>query len=97
MDPKKEENIIVIGNKGFMPYMRSLELILRKQRKKSVILKARGNNIKLAVDLAEASKNKFLDDLNIEIGEVKISTANFNSNRDVECSVSCIEIKLISN
>ena len=90
-----ENNVVLVGKKGFMSYMRSIELLLRKKNLKKILLKARGNNIKTAVDLAEASKNKFLDDLNISIGNIKISTSTFEDNGK-ELSVSCIDIEIIS-
>ena len=90
-----ENNELKIGNKPFMSYIRSIELLLRKRRMKKIILKARGKNIKTAVDLAEASKNKFLDDLNIILGEIKTSTSTFENNGKT-LSVSCIEIEIIS-
>lgn len=92
-----KENVILVGNKDFLTYMRSLELLFRKKNKKEVVLIARGQNIKKAVDLAEASKNKFLEDLKLSIKDVKISTTNFKDKEDIMRSVSCIEITLNSN
>ena len=91
------KNIILVGNKDFMNYMRSLELLFRKQNRKEVTLVARGKNIKRAVDLAEASKNKFLKDIRVLTKDVQISTTNFKDDDGKECSVSCIEIILITN
>ena len=91
-----ENNVVLVGKKGFMSYMRSIELLMRKQRKKKIILKARGLNIKTAVDLVEASKNKFLDDLNISTGKIRISTIKFRDRDNLEKSVSCIEIEMLS-
>ena len=93
-DKKIEDNVILIGKKGFMPYMRSIELLIRKKKQKKIILKARGKNITKCVDLAEAAKNKFLDDIDISTGEVKISTSKFNDDQGVERFVSCIDIEL---
>ena len=89
-----EDNVIKIGNKDFILYMRSIELCIRKQKKEKVILKARGLNIKKAVDLAEASKNKFLTDMNIKIEDIKISTSSFKDKENIERNVSCIDITL---
>lgn len=92
-----KENIILIGQKDFMNYIRSLELLFRKKNKKEVILVARGQNMKKAIDLAEASQNKFLNDLDISTKNVKISTVRFDDNDGIERSVSCIEIILTKN
>ena len=97
MEQMAADNQILVGNKEFMNYIRSLELLFLKQNKKEVILLARGKNMKLAIDLAEASKNKFLSDMNIQVEDVQISTTRFDDRDGVEKSVSCIEIKLISN
>ena len=67
---------------------------LRKQKKNKAILKARGNNIRKAIDIAEAARNKFLSDLNITLGEVKIYTSKFKDDTEIEHSVSCIDITL---
>lgn len=91
----KQSNELKIGNKPFFQYMRSIELLLRKQGKKKIILRARGLNIKTAVDLAEASKNKFLDELNISIGKIKTSTVTFED-KGRELAVSCIDIEILS-
>lgn len=89
------ENIVLIGSKDFMSYLRSVEFFLRKKRERSVILRARGQNIKKAVDLAEASKNKFMEDLNISVRDIKIYTSKFKD-KNFERSVSCIDIEIIS-
>ena len=91
------DNLILVGQKPFMNYIRSIELILRKQNKKKVFIKARGMNIKKAVDIVEASKNKFLNDLNISINDVKISTEKFIDSENIERKVSAIEIEIISD
>lgn len=90
------DNTIIVGNKNLMNYVKSIELFFKKLNKREVILSARGNNIKAAVDIAESSKNKFLKHLNIYIKDVKISTVKFYDSEEIERSVSSIEIKLIS-
>lgn len=90
-----KENTVLVGNKDFMNYMRSLELLFRKQNKREVTLIARGQNMKKAIDISEASKNKFLSDLNISTKNVSISTIKFDDNDGIERSVSSITIKLV--
>ena len=88
------DNVLLVGGKDFSSYMRTIEFFIRKQKKKKIIIKARGNNIKKAIDLAEASKNKFLNDLDILIKDVKIYTSKFNDKENIERSVSCIDIEI---
>lgn len=94
MREKLPDNVLLIGNKDFMNYMRSVELLIRTKRKPKTILKARGNNIKKAIDLSEAAKNKFLKELNIYTGNVKLYTSNFEVDGSMR-SVSCIDIELL--
>lgn len=89
-------NEIRVGNKEFLTYMRSIELLFRKKKYKELTIVARGQNIKKAVDLAEASKNKFLKDFNIKVVSVKTGTSKFNDSEGIEKSVSNIEIKIVS-
>jgi archaea-specific DNA-binding protein len=91
---KTEENIIKIGNKNFIQYIRSIELLMKKKNKKKIVLKARGKNIGKAVDLAEASKNKFLKEMNISIENIKTATESFEKDGE-ERFVSCISIDLV--
>ena len=91
---KREENQIFIGNKKFIQYIRSIDFLFKNKRLKNVILKARGKNILMAINLAEASKNGFLRDLKIEIEGIKLDSESFKK-EDKEYSVSSIEIELI--
>ena len=91
---KLPDNTILVGKKEFPCYMRSIELLMRRQNKRKIILKGRGNNIKKVVDLAEASKNRYLSDLNVIIGPIKVYTSEFKDKEDISRSVSCIEIPL---
>lgn len=99
MDKREElpENVLLIGSKNFMQYMRSIELLIRSKKKPKTILKARGQNIKKAIDLVEAAKNKFLSDLDLEIGEIKVYTSKFQDKEGIERSVSCLDIELLLN
>lgn len=95
MIEKLPDNVLLIGQKDFMQYMGSIELLIRSQKKPKIILKARGQNIKKAIDLVEAARNKFLKDLNLEIGEIKVYTSKFQDKENIERSVSCLDIELL--
>jgi len=101
MTEKKQakDNEVLIGSKPFITYIRSIEILLKKRNMKKISLKARGKkNIGLAVDLAEASCNKFFKELNIELTETRIGTEHFKKidpeKGELELSVSTIEIIL---
>lgn len=89
---KIKENQILVGNKPFMVYVRSAEILLRSKNLRIISVRARGANITKAVDLIEAVKNKFCADLNL-ISSVKTSTEKF-MREDKETFVSIIEIEL---
>jgi DNA-binding protein len=92
---KIKENQIIIGNKPFMRYVRSAEILLRSKNLKLITVRARGINISKAVDLIEAVKNKFCSDLNL-ISSAKTSTEKFIRD-DKEAFVSVIELELRRN
>lgn len=87
-----KENQIFVGNKPFMRYVRSAEILLRNKNLKLISIRARGINIRKAVDLAEVVKNKFCADLKL-ISSISIFTEKFIKD-DKELSVSAIEINL---
>ena len=81
------EETIFVGKKPLMTYVNST--IIKLCATPFVILKARGLNIELAVDVAQVIKqetNAF------EIGTVKISSESLESNDGKFRNVSVIEI-----
>ena len=81
------EETIFVGKKPLMTYVNST--IIKLSATPSVILKARGLNIELAVDVAQVIKqetNAF------EIGTVKISSESLESKDGKFRNVSVIEI-----
>ena len=77
-----------------MSYIRSIELLMKKRNKKKIVLKARGKNIGKAIDLAEASKNRFLEDLKLSVENIQTTTEKYEKDGQ-ERSVSCISIDLV--
>lgn len=89
------ENVILVGSKPFMAYMKSVNTLFRGKNLKEIEIRARGKNIKKAIDIAESSRRKFCHDLNLSVKEVKIDTESFIAKEDnKEVSVSCITIFL---
>jgi len=86
-------NEIFVGNKEFMRYVRSAEILLRNKNFDLITIRARGMSISRAVDLAESIKNKFCQDLHITISDIKTSTEKYEK-EGREFSISIIEITL---
>jgi len=91
-----KENVILVGSKPFLAYLKSVNTLFRGKKLKEIEIKARGKNIQKAVDLAESSRNKFCHDLSITCSNVEIGTETFTSKEDKnkEISVSTISITL---
>lgn len=87
------ENCILVGSKPFMAYMKSVNTLFRGKNLKEIEIRARGNNIKKAVDIAESSRKKFCHDLNLKVENIEIDTDTFTS-EGKEISVSSITIFL---
>jgi len=95
---ERKENEVLVGAKPFLIYIRSIEILLKKKNLKYIVVKARGKNMGRAVDLCEASKNKFCKDLNLEVSNIKTNTEKFKKTDpekgELELSVSTIELTL---
>lgn len=71
-----KENVVYIGSKPVMNYCLAVLTSLRDKGSK-VSLKARGRAISRAVDVAEVTRNRFMEDLtveNIEIGTEELES-----------------------
>lgn len=92
------DNCILIGIKPFMAYMKSVNTLFRGKNLNSIEIKARGKNIKKAIDIAESGKRKFCHDLNLKtsatIGTETFMAKNLDGNGEREVSVSIISIVL---
>lgn len=104
MTEKKQikENVILVGEKPFMAYMKSVNTLFRGKNLRQIEIRARGKNIKKAIDIAESSKRKFCHDLNIKTTDVQIDTESFmamdrEKGEQKEVSVSVITIFLERN
>lgn len=89
---KIKENQIFVGNKPFMRYVRSAEILLRNKNLKSITIRGRGICIGKSVDLAEAVQKKFCADLKL-VMSISTSTESFIK-EDRNFSVSVIELTL---
>lgn len=89
-----KENIILVGNKPLLSYVKKIEVVFKKNKAQRVIIKSRGKFISKAVDVAELSKNKFLKEENVKPADIKIDSENFKTKEGKKLSVSTLEITL---
>ena len=67
-----EQNIIFVGRKPAMSYVLAVITSLSSSNAKEITLKARGQAITTAVDVAEVTRNRFLKDL--KVSKIAIGT-----------------------
>jgi len=91
---EEDSNIVFIGNKPFMKYVTSAVIQFTTKNKDEVIIKARGKFINKAVDIAEFTRKRFLEDKNLKIKDIKINSEGFKNKEGKDVNVSTIEITL---
>jgi len=94
---KRDENVIFIGSKPFMNYVTGVVMQFTKQGNSQVIVKARGKFISRAVDVAEVTTKRFLNEQNIKVTDIKIDSEEFENKEGRKVNVSTIEITLGKN
>ncbi len=86
-----DKNVVYIGNKPIMNYCLAVLSSLQGDGG-TVELKARGRAISSAVDVAEVTKNRFLNDLKVE--NIEIGTEELENQEGQRRNVSTISIIL---
>ena len=89
----RETNVVYIGRKPLMNYVLAVMTSFNASNADKVVLKARGRSISAAVDVAEISRRRFLDDVTvdkIDIGTEEITIQEENRTKNV----STVEITL---
>ncbi len=86
-----DDNSIFIGSKPFMNYVTAVVMQFTTKNTPDVIIKARGKFISRAVDVAEVSAKRFLDN-RVEVTDIKIDSEEFTNTQRREVSDSNIEI-----
>jgi DNA-binding protein len=86
----EEEQVIYIGKKPTMNYVLAAVTIFNNGYDELAI-KARGRAISRAVDVAEITRNRFVE--GVKVKDIKISTEKVSNERG-ETSVSSMEIYL---
>ena len=90
------DNSIFIGGKPFMNYVTGVIMQFTTKNAEDVIIKARGKFISRAVDVAEVSAKRFLEN-SVAISNVKIDSEGFKNDEGRDVRVSSIEITLSRN
>jgi DNA-binding protein len=85
-------NIIYVGNKPPMNYVTAIMALLNSGNLTDVVLKARGNAISRAVDVAEITHNRFLTNAEVKHIDTGIEVVTNEDGR--KSNVSSIEICL---
>jgi DNA-binding protein len=86
-----DRNIVYIGNKPIMNYCLAVLSSLQGDGS-TVHLKARGRAISSAVDVAEVTRNRFLNDLSVD--SIEIGTEELENTEGQKRNVSTITITL---
>jgi DNA-binding protein Alba len=91
---KKQQDVIFVGNKPPMSYVLAIITAFSAGTNKQITLKARGQAITTAVDVAEITRNRFMKDL--KVSSITIGTAEMAPREGESKSrmVSTIEIAL---
>ncbi|MDE1824106.1 MAG: DNA-binding protein Alba [Candidatus Micrarchaeota archaeon] len=85
------ENVVLIGKKPPMNYVLAVVTQFNNGAR-SVKVRARGNAISRAVDVAEISRNRFVNDVKVE--NIAISSEEIANEDGTKSKVSAIEITL---
>ncbi|MGC8479342.1 MAG: DNA-binding protein Alba [Candidatus Micrarchaeia archaeon] len=91
MEKTTGENIVLIGKKPAMNYVLAVVTQFNNGAK-SVKIRARGNAISRAVDVAEIAKNRFVTDVNVS--SIVIGSEELSNEDGTKSKVSSIEIML---
>jgi len=93
-DREKNDNVVYIGEKPFMNYVTSVVMQFVTKKRNEVVIKARGRFITRAVDVAETAKKRFLENIKVEVSNVKTNSEEFENKEGKKVNVSTIEITL---
>jgi len=87
----ERDNSVFIGSKPFMNYVTSVVMQFTNKNSSEVRIKARGQFISRAVDVAEVVSKRFLQN-QIEVSNVRIDSEAFKNPDGKDVRVSIVEI-----
>ncbi len=88
------DNTVFIGQKPFMNYVTAVVTQFQTNKEKEVVIRARGKFISRAVDVAEVSAKRFLEEEKIRVKNIKIDSEEFENKEGRRVNVSTIDITL---
>lgn len=88
----RDANTVYVGNKPPMAYVMALITAFNRSGADNVVLKARGRAISLAVDVAEITRGRYMNDLSVE--KIEIGTEQLPTEGGGTRGVSSISITL---
>lgn len=88
----EETNVVYVGRKPTMSYVLAVITVFSGSNSKEVTLKARGQAITTAVDVAEIVRRKFLKEL--KLSKIIIGTEEIKREEGGTRNVSTMEITL---
>jgi DNA-binding protein len=94
MEKSKNENVILIGGKPLMGYIKGIMYQFDKEGQDQITIKSRGKFISKAVDVAEVTRKKFLAEKGLVTKNVRIDSEEFETKEGKKITVSTIEIVL---
>jgi len=89
---EKRDNVIFIGSKPLVNYIRGVITQFTKWEAPEVIIKSRGKFISKAVDVAEVARRS-LEDRNIKIKNINIASESFETDGK-KTNISTMDISL---
>ena len=94
-EEKKKDNIIFVGNKPLVNYVRGIITQFIRHNANEVIVKSRGKFISKAVDAAEVAKRS-LQEKNVKIKDIQIGSESFET-EGKRTNISTMDIVLIAD
>ncbi len=85
------DSTILVGSKNVMSYVLACVTLFNKGAKE-VLIRARGRLISRAVDVAEITRHRFLED--VKVKDIQIGTTTVQTDKGSDLNVSTIDITL---
>ncbi len=90
---KSDDAIVFVGGKPFMNYVTGVVMQFTTKNAQEVVIKSRGKFISRAVDIAEVTTKRFLEDA-IHVSDIKLDSEEFENKEGKQVRVSTMEITL---
>ena len=91
VETNRGDSTILVGSKNVMSYVLACVTLFNKGASE-VAIRARGRLISRAVDVAEITRNRFLNDVTVK--DIQIGTTTVQTDKGSDLNVSTIDITL---